>query len=69
MSTEEVVLNVDEGPRSCQMFCNWCTESFTYKEEGGEVHANTTCPWCKARLKVPRNRLRRLNGIHPGRLF
>lgn len=64
MAIEEVVYNVDEGPRSCQIFCNWCTESFEYTEKGGQMHENTTCPWCRAKLRVPRNKLRRINGRH-----
>jgi predicted nucleic acid binding AN1-type Zn finger protein len=65
MSTEEVVYNVDEGPRSVDIFCNWCTETFSYRENGDEAHDFTTCPWCRHRLKIPRNRLRRINGVNP----
>ncbi len=64
--SEEIVYNVDEGPRSCHIFCNWCTETFTYREQAGHPHENTTCPWCKSKLKIPRNKLRRLNGVNPG---
>lgn len=60
--SEEVVYNVDQGPRQVEIFCNWCTETFTYRCSGDEVHENTTCPWCRHKLKIPRNRLRRING-------
>jgi hypothetical protein len=63
---EEVVYNVDQGPRSCSIFCNWCCETFTYTEKGQVAHNNTTCPWCRAKLTIPRNKLRRING-HAGR--
>lgn len=66
--TEEVVYNADQGPRSCEIFCNWCTATFTYEEKGGEAHSATTCPWCRAKLSIPRNRLRRLNGAVRGRV-
>ena len=64
--TEEVVYNVELGPRSCDIFCGWCTESFRYTETD-QMHDHTTCPWCKAKIKIPRNRLRRLklNGVRP----
>ena len=61
--TEETVYNVEQGPRSVQIFCNWCTESFTYKEDAGVAHNNTTCPWCRAKLAIPRSKLRRINGV------
>lgn len=60
--TEEVVYNTEQGPRSVDIFCNWCTETFNYREAPGEVHENTTCPWCRHKLKIPRGRLRRING-------
>lgn len=62
---EEVVYNVDEGPRSCSIFCNWCLETFEYREDSDVAHNNTTCPWCRHKLVIPRNRLRRLNGHNP----
>lgn len=63
--TEEVIYNTQQGTRSVEIFCNWCTEMFTYEESGEEYHDNTTCPWCRHKLKIPRNRLRRLNGVNP----
>jgi hypothetical protein len=60
-SREEVVYNVEQGPRSVDIFCNWCTQTFNYRETE-DVHDFTTCPWCRARLKVPRDKMRRING-------
>lgn len=59
---EEVVYNAERGPVSCDIFCNWCLQTFTYRERTGEHHDFTTCPWCRERLKVPRQKLRRING-------
>ena len=62
--SEETVVNVEQGARACRIFCNWCTETFTYQEDPGEVaHENTTCPWCRVKLRIPRNLLRRINGV------
>jgi hypothetical protein len=61
--TEEVVYNTQVGPRSVDIFCNWCMETFTYSEKDEEAHSNTTCPWCRMKLKIPRDRLRRINGV------
>lgn len=63
--SEEVVFNVELGPRSVDIFCNWCTQTFNYRERSDVAHDFTSCPWCKARLKIPRNRLRRINGARP----
>ena len=61
--SEEVVYNVDAGAQSCVIFCNWCTETFTYEEREGQRADNTCCPWCRHKLKIPRNKMRRLNGV------
>jgi hypothetical protein len=60
--SEEVVYNVDQGARICDIFCNWCLQTFEYREKGDHAIMNTSCPWCHARLTIPRNRLRRING-------
>lgn len=65
--SEEVVYNANQGPRSTMMYCNWCTESFEYRETGDVAHNNTTCPWCRHKLVIPRHKLRRING-HNGRV-
>jgi predicted nucleic acid binding AN1-type Zn finger protein len=63
--SEEVVYNVVQGPRKVDIYCNWCTQTFSYSEKADEAHDFTTCPWCRSRLKIPRNRLRRINGARP----
>lgn len=65
--SDDVVYNVRTEAQTCEIFCNWCLESNTYTELPGEYHDFTTCAWCRARLKVPRAKLRRLNGAsRPG---
>ena len=60
--TEEVVYNTDEGPKQCTIFCNWCLETNTYHEKADEYHEFVSCAWCRAKLKVPRAKLMRING-------
>ena len=62
MSEEVVVYNVETGPRSVDIHCNWCLNTVTYTEKADEMHDSITCPWCRSKLKIPRERLRRLNG-------
>ena len=65
--TEDVTYNDETEPRMCTIFCNWCLESNDYREAPGEYHEFTTCAWCRQRLKVPRAKLRRINGAaRPG---
>lgn len=60
--SEEVVYNTEEGPKHCSIFCNWCLETNNYTENAGEYHDWVSCAWCKAKLKVPRAKLMRING-------
>jgi hypothetical protein len=64
--TEETVYNVEQGPRQCTIFCNWCLETNSYTEKEGEYHEFVSCAWCRKRLKVPRAKLARINGNRPG---
>jgi len=63
--SEETVYNTEQGPRSCSIHCNWCTETNDYTEREGEYHEFVTCAWCKSKLKVPRAKLMRINGSRP----
>lgn len=58
--TEEVVYNVDSGPKEAHIHCNWCSMDFTYQETGGHMHEFINCSWCGERVKIPRDRLRRV---------
>ena len=60
--TEEVVYNVDDGPKTADVHCNWCGMDFKYREVGGMMHDWINCSWCGKRVKIPRDRLRRING-------
>ena len=59
--SNETVINVDMSPKTVHLRCNWCSGEFDYTERGGQYATSTTCPWCQAKIHVPRERLRRAN--------
>jgi len=67
-SETEVVYNAETETRTCQIYCSWCLETNSYTEAPDEYHEFTTCAWCRHKLKVPRAKLRRLNGAARGRV-
>ncbi len=57
--TEEVVLNTETDDKEARLICNWCQTGFDYFEKADDYHNHTTCPWCKEKITVPRQRIRR----------
>jgi len=57
--TEEVVYNVEIEDKECEIRCNWCLGSFTFKEKKNQYIEATNCPWCMKKLQIPRQKLRR----------